>query len=433
MVDMTRNATMVDPRPALTGEDLVLLCDRLDQVETARQARREGLARYGQADLPDRVEHLWRFTNPEHLLPADLTATALDGAGVKVAQFSAVPEASATVDLWPGRQPVVQMGEGQNIAELTIGPLDGSMAAGTLDEQEAPSALFRHLNSAAWNTGLQIDVAAGTVLSGPVVVRIHAQGPAVLPRILFRAAGGAEATLVEQHVDGGSATRVIGRSDIVAGTAAHVRHVVLQTWQDGTRGHLTVQSRAGRDADLLTVFATFGGERVKMELTTDLQGEGARSRMIGVSLGGDDQRFDHHTRHRHLAGRTWSNIDFKSVGADRARGSYTGLIRIEQDARFSEAYQVNRNLLLSPQSHADAIPELEILNQDVSCSHGATVAPVDPDQLFYLESRGLKSEDALRLVVRGFLEKTLQAIPESLRPEVESLVESRLARLGEDS
>jgi len=177
---------------------------------------------------------------------------------------------------------------------------------------------------------------------------------------------------------------------------------------------------------------------------TDLQGEGARSRMVGVALGGNDQRFDHHTRHRHLAGRTWSDIDFKSVGSDRSRGSYTGLIRIEENARVSEAYQVNRNLLLSEKSHADAIPELEILNEEVSCSHGAlneevscshgaTVAPVDQDQLFYLQSRGMSPDDAIRLVVRGFLEKTLQSIPESLRPEVEKLVESRLAGLGEAS
>jgi len=433
LADTMREATLVDPRPALFETDLKELCEQLEQVETARQARRDALSRYDEAGLPDRVRHLWRFTNPERLLPNDLSATALSGAGVAPMNLPAVTEVAATVDLWPGRLPVVQFGNGLAEGLLTVGPLDGAMAAGTLDEQDAPSALFRHLNAAAWNAGLQIDVAPGTKLPGPVVVRVHAQGPAMLPRILFRVGGNAEATVVEQHLDGGSGNTVIGRSDIVAGTAARVRHVVLQTWLSGTNGHLTVQSRVGRDADLLSVFATFGGERVKVEMMTDLQGEGARSRMIGVALGGADQRFDHHTRHRHLAGRTWSDIDFKSVGADRSRGSYTGLIRIEENARVSEAYQVNRNLLLSPKSHADAIPELEILNEEVSCSHGATVAPVDQDQLFYLQSRGMSPTDALRLVVRGFLEKTLQSIPESLRPEVEKLVESRLAGLGEAS
>jgi Fe-S cluster assembly protein SufD len=431
--DLTRETTLADPRPTLSGSDLAALCEQLDQVETARQARKEAHARYSAAALPDRVQHLWRFTNPENLMPENLSAAALAGVSEKAEKLAPVPDAAVTVDMWPGSQPVIQLGSDLNREMVAVGPLDGSMASGTLDESDAPSALFRHLNSAAWNAGLQVDVAAGATLPGPVVVRVHARGQAVLPRILFRVGANAEATLVEQHIDGGSGTSVIGRSDIVAGTSARVRHVVLQTWEAGTTGHLTVQSRAGRDADLLSVFATFGGERVKLEINTDLQGTGARSRMVGVSLASGNQRFDHHTRHRHMAGHTWSDIDFKSVGAGKSRSSYTGLIRIEEDAPVSEAYQVNRNLLLSEKSRADAIPELEILNEEVSCSHGATVAPVEQDQLFYLGSRGLDPDQALRLVVRGFLEKTLQSIPEALRPEVESLVEGRLTRLREES
>jgi Fe-S cluster assembly protein SufD len=433
LADTLRESTLADPRPALADEGLTALCNQLDQVATASLARQEALARYEEAGLPDRVQHLWRFSNPERLLPTDLSADALNGVAVTPVDLGPVTEAAATVDLWPGRMPKVQFGEGLAEGLLTVGPLDGAMATGTLDEQDAPSAIFRHLNAAAWNAGLQVDVSAGAVLPGPVVVRIHAQGSTMLPRVLFRVGSNAEASLVEQHIDGGSGVHVIGRSDVVAGTAARVRHVMLQTWAPGTHGHLTVQGRAGRDADLLSVFATFGGERVKLEMTTDLQGTGARSRMIGVALASEGQRFDHHTRHRHVAGRTWSDIDFKSVGADRSRNSYTGLIRIEEGARVSEAYQVNRNLLLSGKSHADAIPELEILNEEVSCSHGATVAPVQEDQLFYLGSRGLDPEEALRLVVRGFLEKTLQSIPAALRPEVEMLVENRLASLREES
>ncbi len=433
MADLTTQTTMADPRPALAIADLTALCEQLAQIPTARKARQEARVRYDEAGLPDRVQHLWKFTNPENLLPADLSADALTGAGIVPEPLPEVAEAAATVDLWPGWPPVVQLAREPDEGALLVGPLDGSMAAGTLDDADAPSALFRHLNSAIWNAGVKIDVAAGATLPGPVVVRIHAQGAVVAPRILFRVGSGAEATLVEQHVDGGEDVTVIGRSDVVGGTAARVRHVLLQTWATGTRGHLTVQSRAGRDSDLLSVFASFGGDRIKMELTTDLQGEGARSRMVGVALGGDKQRFDHHTRHRHLAGRTWSDIDFKAVAADRARSSYTGLIRIAEGARFSEAYQVNRNLLLSTKSRADAIPELEILNEEVSCSHGATVAPVDPDQLFYLESRGMDPDQALRLVVRGFLEKTLQSIPAALRPGVEELVAGRLDRLREES
>jgi Fe-S cluster assembly protein SufD len=430
---MTTKAVLADPRPDLTGDEIAFLSEKLGQIASAREIRTLARERYLEAGMPDRVDHLWRFSNPDHFLPEDLSSDVLSGTGLPAEDLPAVADAAATVDLWPGRKPVVHYQDGAGQGPLSIGPLDDMMAAGTLEESSGPSALFRHLNAAAWNTGVQIDLAGGATLSGPVIVRIHALGPALLPRVLFRVGGGSEATLVEQHVGGGPAARVVGRSDIVAGTGARVRHVVLQTWSAGTNGHLTVQSRAGRDADVLSVFASFGGERVKMELTTDLQGEGARSRMVGVALGGENQRFDHHTRHRHLVGRTWSDIDFKTVGAERARNSYTGLIRIEEGAHFTEAYQVNRNLLLSDNSRADAIPELEILNEDVSCSHGATVAPVEQDQLFYLESRGLEPDDALRLVVRGFLEKTLQSVPAALRPGLEDLITERLAGLREDS
>ena len=155
--------------------------------------------------------------------------------------------------------------------------------------------------------------------------------------------------------------------------------------------------------------------------------------MIGVALGSGKQRCDLHTGHNHKAGNTWSNIDFKAVMGGQARSSYTGLIRIDENARVTEAFQTNRNLLLTPKAHADAIPELEILNEEVSCSHGATVAPVDPEQLFYLQSRGMSPDEAVGLVVRGFLENTLRSLPAALRPAVEQVVESRLEALEEDA
>jgi len=198
LADALRESTLADPRPVLFENDLKSLCDQLEQVDTARQARRDALARYEEAGLPDRVMHLWRFTSPERLLPDDLSVTALSGTDVVPTDLPPVDEAVATVDLWPGRLPVVRFGSGLAEGLLTVGPLDGAMAAGTLDEQDAPSALFRHLNSAAWNAGLQIDVAPGTTLPGPVVVRVHAQGPAMLPRVLFRPSSNRTSTAVQE-------------------------------------------------------------------------------------------------------------------------------------------------------------------------------------------------------------------------------------------
>ena len=301
-----------------------------------------------------------------------------------------IPQAVATIDLWPGLAPLVRTAAGVREGTLAATPLEtGSRPSG-----QVLSPVFGLLNEAAWNAGVRLEVGRDARLPGPIHLRVHAGAPFFLPRIVVDVAPGAEVTIVEEHMDGGPGVNAVGVTELLAGAASRVRHVLVQAWRPGTTGHLSYQGALDWDAELLTVFGSFGGDRVKLELAVDLAGQGARSEMIGVALAGGEQLFDHHTRHRHLAGRTWSNIDFKAVAAGRARSSYSGLIRIEEHAPFSEAYQENRNLLLSPRSHVDAIPELEIHNQEVSCSHGATVAPVDPEQLFYLQSRGLARDEA---------------------------------------
>jgi Fe-S cluster assembly protein SufD len=146
----------------------------------------------------------------------------------------------------------------------------------------------------------------------------------------------------------------------------------------------------------------------------------------GVGMGVGSQRFDHHTEHVHLARNTRSNLGFKVAMTGASRSAYTGLIRIAADAAGCEAYQENRNLLLSPNARADSIPELEILNDDVRCSHGATMSSIDGEQLFYLQSRGLPRLQAIRLIVYGFLGKTLARLPQATRERVEALIAARL-------
>jgi len=425
-------------RPALTGDDLAALSGLTGEGPALCARRRAAAGRYAAVADPDRVTHLWRFTDPAHLLPE---AVQPPPPGATHAAPHALG-AAARVLMVAGLRPLIATDLKALAAGLVVKPLaeaeeelaalsDRMRAAGADVDAAAgeEEGLFQALNGAAWNTGLYVGVPPGAVLADPVHVVVDATGGPTLPRLVVDLGEGAQAVVVEEHHGGDAGSRVVASSELHAAAAARLRHVLVQTWGEGVRGHLTARARAGRDADVLTVFASFGGERSKVELATDLAGEGARSEMIGVVMGAGRQRFDHHTRHRHLAGRTWSNIDFKAVADGSARSSYTGLIRIEQDARGSEAYQENRNLLLSAGSRADSIPELEILNQDVGCSHGATVSPVDPAQVFYLQSRGLDPDEALRLIVRGFLEKTLGRLPEDLRERLEALVGTRLAAL----
>jgi Fe-S cluster assembly protein SufD len=416
---------LVNPedRTAPSAADVRDLSRALGESPALAAWRAAGLAAYRDAAWPDRVQHLWRFTDPADLLPVALPAPLAAPAAVDL------PADGPAVLLLPGRAPL--WNAAAEAAGLALTPLaDADPGELPLGAAVPPgSGLFAALNAAAWSAGLCLRVPRGRRLEAPLRVIVPAGAAASLPRLLVLVETGAEATVVEDHLGGGAGTRVVGVSELFLAPGARLRHVLVQRWAPDAAGHLILRGRLERDADLFSVLAAFGGRRVKLDVGAVLTGAGARSELVGVTLGEGRQHLDHHTVHRHEAGRTWSNLDFKAAVAGRARSTYTGLIRIEEGAAGSEAYQENRNLLLSPRAHADTIPELEILTDEVSCSHGATVAPVDPEHLFYLQSRGLTAPDALRLVVRGFLEDTLRRVPDNLRPALEELAGGRLARL----
>ncbi|MBK8167309.1 MAG: SufD family Fe-S cluster assembly protein [bacterium] len=432
MAESTSTATAAataPARPALDKDLLTRLAAAAGDDADGLRRRLAVLDRWESVVAPDRVRHLWRFTNPVQLLPARVAVEAASAAA-RQPLAATMSGAVATIDLWPGQSPVITLAPGLPAGALNVGPAAGAdvLAGGA---SAADRELFAALNDAAWNGGVGLVVADGVTLPGPIHVRIHAVAAATLPRVTLTVGRGSEAVLLEQHLDGGPEVRVGGRTVVRAAAGARVRHAVIQVWAAGTSGHLAVDTRAEESADVLTVFGAFGGEAAKLELRTDLAGAGAHSEIVGVTFVASRQHGDVHTSHRHLAERTTSRIDFKAVAADQARTTYTGLIRIEDDAPHCEAFQENRNLLLSPRARADAIPELEIHNQEVSCSHGATIAPVAEDQLFYLESRGLDRGEALGLVVAGFLENTLARLPGDARALVESFVGPRLASIRE--
>jgi Fe-S cluster assembly protein SufD len=180
---------------------------------------------------------------------------------------------------------------------------------------------------------------------------------------------------------------------------------------------------------MLTLPIVFGGNLSKQNFGVILSGQGAESRMYGLLFGAQYQRFDNHTLHRHIAGQSQSTIDFKVVLRDRAVSAYTGLIGIDQTAKTCQAYQENRNLLLNKGPRVETIPELEILNEDVQCSHGATIGPIDPESIFYLTSRGIEQQEAVRMIVSGFVERTLTQVPPDLRERIGMVVNERLEDL----
>jgi Fe-S cluster assembly protein SufD len=294
---------------------------------------------------------------------------------------------------------------------------------------------------AAWNDALAeepvvLDVPRGVRVEHPFVVvhHLNRDGVAVLPRLSVRAGEDSEVAVVEVHLSDDVQGLVLPVTEIAVGSAARVRHAVLQdlgrrVWQLGS-----LVADVARDATLTVGAAAIGGDYARLRLDCRLTGRGATGNLSSVYFGDGDQMLDLRTFQEHAAPDTTSNLLFKGGVADSSHSVYTGLIRIRPQARGSNAFQTNRNLKLSEGAWAESVPNLEIENNDVHCSHASTVGPVDEDQRFYLESRGVPTPVAERLIVGGFFDEVLDdlAVP-ALAPVVSARLDALLDRaLGHD-
>jgi Fe-S cluster assembly protein SufD len=211
--------------------------------------------------------------------------------------------------------------------------------------------------------------------------------------------------------EGANQTLHAGIVEIHVGAGSNLRFVELQSWGDQVWNFTHERIRVERDANLDWIFGAIGSHLTKNFSTLDLIGEGATGRMSGFYFADGDQHLDHDTQQNHLAPHTTSDLLFKGAVTDRSRSVWQGMIYVAPGAEKTDGYQANRNLVLSPKARADSIPGLEILADDVRCTHGATVGKIDVEQIFYLLSRGIPYSDAVHLIVEGFFDPIMQRIP----------------------
>ena len=204
---------------------------------------------------------------------------------------------------------------------------------------------------------------------------------------------------------------MVSAVELIVGDAARVGYLSVQEHGSKTWSLATQQARVGTDGSLRSAAIALGGDYARLRSESVLAGRGAESNLLAVYFGDGDQMLDFRTLQDHAASHTQSNLLFKGAVEDRARSVYSGLIRIREDAARAEAYQTNRNLVLTEGAAAESIPNLEILNNDVKCSHASTVGSIDEDQLYYLESRGVPPEEAERLIVLGFFDEVIDQLP----------------------
>jgi len=258
-----------------------------------------------------------------------------------------------------------------------------------------------------------------------------AAGPgrvATFPRLVVLAGDDSEVAVLEVQASDGAASLVVPVTEIVAARAARVGHVTVQqlgmaTWQLGLQ-----TSRLDAESTLRSTSVMFGGDYARLRTDCRMDGRGATGELDAVYFGEGDQTLDVRTFQNHVAPDCTSNLLFKGAVGGRSRSVYTGMIHVGKAARGTNAFQTNRNVKLSDEAWAESVPNLVIENNDVRCSHASAVGPIDEEQRFYLEARGVPPEVADRLIVLGFFDEIIQRTPiEGLRPRLRRAVAAKLA------
>jgi Fe-S cluster assembly protein SufD len=379
-------------------------------------SRTAALDAYRALPLPDTTEEHWRFTDLRDFDPEAFSGAA-SGEVSTLLDLDVAGYATATA-------------EGIDISQVPDGirfeplPEDFERLYSLVGWDEK----FAAHNAAMWKHGLLVVVPKGLELTKPLYVRVAVTGQTFW-RLVVVAEEGARASLIEEYASpsGGTAAYSNAVTELFVEPNAKLEYVSLQNLSTETWHFASHHARVERDGELDWVAGGFGSKKGKVRIQNDLNGRGATSRVTGAYFADGVQHLDYDTFQEHIAPDCESDFAFKGALRDHATAVWRGMIRVEPNAQKTNAYQECRNLMLSPTTHAVPIPGLEIMANDVRCTHGATVGRVDREDLFYLMSRGLTRSEAERLIVRGFFQDVLDRIElEPVREAVTAALEARI-------
>ena len=405
----------------------------------ARRARAATLA--AELDLPRfKGRPGWEF-NDLGKLDLGAFAPAAPGEGdasatERVETLLEAPEGAVTLGQVDGRvlEEPVAIEDGPVVLPLTLAverhpelvePHLGRVVAGDQD-------VFTAANDASWTGGAFVYVPAGVRVDAPILLTAITDeaGTALHRRTLIVLEEGAEAEVWEQFLSGSedSETLLDTVVELVVGQNAQLRYVCGQDMNERSWIFGTQRAEVARDGRLDWAAVAFGSAKGKLRMETLLAGEGAHGRVTGAYAPHARQHLDFDTTQEHGAANTTSDLAFRGILSDRATSVWRGMIKVDPGAQKTDAFQECRNLLLSKRAHADAIPGLEILADDVRCTHAAAIAQIDREQLFYLQSRGLSEAVSTRLVIEGFMQELVQRFEEGpIREALSGALERRMA------
>jgi len=394
------------------------------------QMRAEAWRAFAQLPLPDRSHEEWMRTDIRGLrleqfcLP--LGPTVFGGAlpRAKLAEGIELAGSTVAVDSRPVAARLDAALAGRGVVCGSLDQLaaadDGMVRRHLFGPAVDPRAdKFAALHAACWSGGSLVYVPRDVVVARPLhLFSVLTPGAADFGHQLIVLEAGAEATVLAETASADPAAPGLhcGAIEILVGPGARLRYVNLQDWGTGVWHFAQQKALVERDASLQWTIGALGARLAKVNQHVALTGPGARAQVNGVMFTEGRQHLAYHTLQHHAAPHCTSDLLYKGALQDKSRLVWRGMIRVDRDAQRTDGYQRNDNLMLSETARADSIPGLEILADDVKCSHGATCGRVDDEMVFYLGARGLTRREAARMIVAGFFQQVFDRITiESVR------------------
>lgn len=419
-----------------------------DEPAFITELRREAWERYASLPMPTRKSEEWRYTDLSDLNPEQFVPLASEG--LRIDSVEDLPEAIySVIGRDQHRSGIMVELNGAPVYRRLDPELEGSgLVYGPIAEvaREHPQLIERHLfqsdiaemEQKLWSLhvamltgGYVVYVPKG--LSLPAAIHnfhyIDRSGELASTHALIIAEPGSEVTVIDEFIspDLDAPSLSLGGVEIFGQDEATVRYLAVQRYGRGVKHFSMQHATSQRGTRLAGVNVTLGGDLSRSDVTSHLEGQESDSEMLALWFGDRDQHFDYQTLQHHAAPHAHSDLLYKGALTESSDSVFRGLIRVDPGAQLTDAYQTNRNLLLSEDSHATALPNLEIEADDVRCSHGATVGQVDENMLFYLMSRGLSRQQSERLLVFGFFEEVLKRIPvEGVRKRIGEAIEDKI-------
>ncbi len=402
------------------------LLELRDLPDWFREQQHAAWEKFESIPRPTRKDQPWRFSNVDllDLAPFKLSGTVSDQARAAILEQSNGLDEVAARLVFAGDQLLERDVVSEQLSKrgVIFQPLERAMVEHAdlfrkyfmSTEVSLGSAKFAALHQALVSTGTFLFVPRGVEIDQPIEIFhwLAGENATVFPHLLLVTDELAKVTVIEhfRSLDRNQRGFACGVNDLLAGPGAKVTYVCAQNWGDKVVALQMNTTAVDHDASAMSLNLNLGSRYSRFESLSRLVGEGARSDLLAVAVATNEQEFDARTLQDHISPHTASDLLYKNALDDRARCTFGGLIRVEPHAHFTDAYQKVRNLLLSDDSEANSMPGLEILADNVRCTHGATSGQIDEEEMFYLRSRGIPVPVAQRLIVTGFLNEVIQRL-----------------------